>query len=101
MGMESVADRAYRRKQERRARQDARRANRASKATHVSHLSLSPCTHTALWGPPSEWSPVCQLVDFGVFETAVHLSSFDCTCDSGNANIKGHLICEIWYFRHS
>lgn len=93
IGMESAADR---RKKERRARQETLKANRASKATHVSHLSHTPCDHTALWGPPSEWSPICQLADVDVYEMAVHLSSFDCTC--GGANIKGHLICDILYF---
>lgn len=62
-GMESAADRAYRRKQERRARQETIKAHRASKASHMSQLSLSPCTHTALWRPYSEWSTACHFTN--------------------------------------
>lgn len=84
--MESAADRSYRRKQEARARQEARRANCASKATHISHLSHTPCTHTALWGPPSEWSPVWTDVYFGAFSKPIWtFTSFDCACDNGDA----------------
>lgn len=93
--MESNSDRAYRRKQERRARQDARRANRASKATHISHVSHTPCKHTALWGPPSEWSNSCDLYfDYNAY--IVHSTSFDCTCDKGNT--PGYLMVEIGFY---